>query len=420
MATALAVSGPAQSSAPTDPETLALARKIEALERALAEVKAELAQRPNATSIPSASPVPAQAALPPATISDPMLAGMPADSDAHTLGPLQFHGYSNFSYGRSPFDKLPPGNLSNSTNSFSMGDFDLFATARIGSHFSMLSELLITTDFSNEFAAEIDRLMITYSANDYFKISAGKYNTAIGFYSNEFNRALYFQTATDRPILFADEDNGGILPVHSIGVTATGKIPSGELGLHWVAEIANGRSSASTQAILSGAVPIQNFVDESNGKAVNFAIYARPSWWRGFQTGVSVLADRMYPESFAPLKQRIYSAYAALMRPHLELMAEGVYLRHEFVTDHHQFNTFSSYAQASYLIGRVRPFFRYEYQNVPRTDPIFGILGRKNGPSAGMHFDFSDFVAFKLQYGRLGVNSGPTANDVQAQLAFAF
>jgi len=428
MAVGLAVCGVAQPPTPPDPQTLALARKIEALERELAEIKAELAERPGASPIaPAASALPAQpeAAPPaiaePAALDQPALA-VPAQGDSTTLGPLKFRGYTDFSYGRPIFSAMPTGNLVNSTNGFSLGDFDLFTTARIGSHFRMLSELLITSDFSNEFSAEMDRLLLTYSANDYFRISAGKYNTAIGFYSNQFNRARYFQTATGRPILFTDEDDGGILPVHSIGLTANGKIPSGALGLHWVAELANGRASVSTAALAANSQvePIQNFVDENNRKAVNFAIYARPSWWPGFQTGASLYIDREHPQSFALLDQRIYSAYAALITSHLELLAEGVYLRHEFITDQHQFNTVSTYAQASYAMGRVRPYLRYDYQNVPITDPIFGSLGRKDGPSVGVRFDWSEFVALKLQYGRLGVNLGPTANDVQAQIVYAF
>jgi hypothetical protein len=416
MATALAIPGWAQSATP-DPETVALSRKIEALERALADVKADLARRPGAASLaPAASPIPAPAAIP-----EPVVSALPVEADSHTLGPIQFRGYSDFTYGRPVFSTLPEGNLTTTTNGFSLGDFDLFTTAKIGNHLSMLGELLITSDFSNEFSAEMDRLMLTYSPSDYFQISGGKFNTAIGFYSNEFHRARYFQTATGRPILFTDEDDGGILPLHSIGLTATGKIPSGELGLHWVAEISNGRASATTAAVAANAAkPTQNFVDENNGKAVNFSLYARPSWWSGFQAGVSMYVDREHPVSLAPLNQKIYSGYITLVKPHLELLAEGVYLRHEFTTSHLQFNTVSTYAQASYLFGRVRPYVRYEYQRVPLADPIFGILGRKDGPSLGLRYDWSDFVALKLQYGRLGVNSGATANDVQAQIALAF
>jgi len=43
-----------------------------------------------------------------------------------------------------------------------------------------------------------------------------------------------------------------------------------------------------------------------------------------------------------------------------------------------------------------------------------------NGPSVGTRYEINDFTAFKLQYGLLGVRSGPSTSAVQAQLAFAF
>ncbi len=343
-----------------------------------------------------------------------LVADAPA-GDEHTLGPLEFRGYSDFTFGRPMFSTLPAGGLAGSSQSFSLGDFDLFVNARLNDHLTVLGELLVTSDFSNEFSAEMDRLMLTYSANKYFKISAGKYHTAIGYYTNEFYRARFFQTATGAPILFTDEDDGGILPVHSIGLTATGEVPSGPLGLHWVAEIANGMAANSVSS-----EPIQNFVDENNGKAFNFALYARPEGVRGLDVGGSFYRDRQYPAGFGPIEQSIYSAHAAMVRPHMELIAEGVLLQHDLLSSNHVFNTVSVYGQASYKIGPIRPYFRYEYQNIPASDPIFAALGRENGPSVGARYDFSDFAAFKLQYGLLGVRSGPSTSAIQAQIVFAF
>jgi hypothetical protein len=125
----------------------------------------------------------------------------------------------------------------------------------------------------------MDRLMLTYKKNDFFKISFGKYSTALGFYTNEFHRAQYFQTGIGRPIMYSDEDNGGLLPVHSIGVTATGSIP-GSLGLHWVGELSNGLSAKNPE------IPVQVFQDENNRKAFNFALYVRPERWNGFQASL--------------------------------------------------------------------------------------------------------------------------------------
>ncbi len=274
----------AQSSV-SDDRTTELVKKIQQLEADLAAIKAELAKSttPAAIAMPRAPVAPAPAPTAPADAA--ALAALAPDAsqgDEHTLGPLEFRGYSDFSFGRPIFSALPAGGLAGSTTSFSLGDFDLFVNARIGSHLSVLGELLITSDFSNEFSAEMDRLMLTYSANKYFKISAGKYHTAIGYYTNEFYRARYFQTTTGAPILFTDEDDGGILPVHSIGLTATGAVPSGPVGLHWVAEVSNGMA-----AMIGDSEPIQNFVDENNGKAYNLALYAKPEGAQGLNIGGS-------------------------------------------------------------------------------------------------------------------------------------
>jgi hypothetical protein len=405
--------GAAQTPAPDD-RNAELLKKVEDLEKSLSAVKAELAQRGLMAAAP-VSPAATPAPAPESGSTAAQLASGISQNDSHTLGPLQFRGYSDFGIGRPLFEKLPPGGLTGTTQSFTLGDFDLFVTARLNDHLTMLGEALITSDFTNEFAAEMDRLMMTYSVNKYLSVSAGKYNTAIGFYTNEFHRARYFQTTTSRPFLFADEDNGGILPVHSIGLSATGAVPSGTVGLHWVAEIANGRGSRD-----AGTVPLQNFVDENNGKAFNVALYARPQWAQGLNVGVSFYRDRLHPAGLASIEQRIYSSHAAFIRPHVELIGEGVLLQHNPYGTSHNFNTVSGYGQASYLIHQIRPYFRYEYQNIPASDPIFGAIGRLNGPSAGIRYDFSDFASFKVQYGRLATRSGPSTNAVQAQIAYAF
>jgi hypothetical protein len=401
----------------SDDATAALLKRVTELEKSLAEVKSQLSAQPTAVPTPLA-PAPPIAASPTPVGPTPSPAAIDTDQapkeDNHTLGPLQFRGFSDFGFGRPLFEKMPETGLPGSPESFTVGDFDLFVNANMGDRLKVLGEVLVTSDFTNSFGAEIDRLMLSYKVNDRLTVSLGKFNTAIGYYTNEFHRARYFQTATSRPILFADEDNGGILPLHSIGMSATGPIPSGHLGLHWVAEIANGRS------LQNNGVPVQNFVDENNGKATNFALYARPDWIHGFQTGVSFYRDTIHPAGIASLDQHIYSAHVALVRPHLELIGESVLLQHISTISSARFNSTSSYAQASYKMGLVRPYFRYEYQNMAVGDPVFGLLGRENGPSAGFRFDVSDFSCLKIQYGRLALRSGNSANDVQAQVAIVF
>ena len=109
---------------------------------------------------------------------------------------------------------------------------------------------------------------------------AGRYHTAIGYYNTAYHHSTWLQTATGRPFLFKFEDDSGILPIHNVGVSVTGIIPSGRLGLHYIAEVGNGRASSSPNA-----EPVQNTVDENNGKSFNLRILFRPTGVRGLQAG---------------------------------------------------------------------------------------------------------------------------------------
>jgi hypothetical protein len=413
--------------AETAAESAALIRRVAELELALSEIKAELARRPAGVQDTAAAPattatLSASTAQPAAQPNDAVSSNRDpepdnrADNEVQKLGPLEFRGYGAMSFGRPVFSNLPPTGLAGSPQSFSIGDFDLFVNAQLNDHVRIISELLITSDYTNLFSVELDRMMLDYRVNRHLSLSAGKFNTAIGFYSNEFHRAPFFQTATDRPVMFADEDANGILPVHSIGVSATGEVPSGALGLHWVAEVSNGRATDSGSLRAT-----QNFVDANGGKAINGALYIKPAWLEGFQSGVGLYRDRLTLPGLGQIEERIYSAHAALIRSHLELMAEAAMLWNQSEFSHRITRPVTSYGQASYLFGSVRPYLRFDYQNVAASDPLFGSLGRKSGPSAGIRYDFADFVALKFQYGYLTDTARRVStNDLQAQLAFAF
>jgi hypothetical protein len=377
-----------------------------------------VAPPPRAPSVPVAESV---AAVGPEAVSTDTA----SDPGMHTLGPVQFSGFTDFSYGRAVFENLPPGGLSGSSSGFGIGDVDLFTNTRIAENWSLLAELLFTSDFTNQISADIDRLMLTYRPTDFFNISIGKFNTAIGYYPNAFHRADYFQIATGRPIMYSDEDAGGILPVHSIGVTTTGKIPAGTLGLHWVAEISNGTGSNALSTF-----PIQNFADENSGKAVNFALYAKPEWLPGLQFGGSVYRDTLHPQGYSAVNQINTAAHIVYVGTKFHWLNEAAVVRHSLAGTDQVFRSLTSYSEISRKFGKNTPYVRFDYQNVPKSDPIFGALscqvgeqcngGRRSGPSLGVNRRLSEYVIIKVQYGRLGQRAVMPVNDFQVQLAIAF
>ena len=48
------------------------------------------------------------------------------------------------------------------------------------------------------------------------------------------------------------EDAGGVLPVHEVGVTTTGYVPSGKWNLHWTAEVGNGSATFGSDSFGDG------------------------------------------------------------------------------------------------------------------------------------------------------------------------
>jgi len=301
------------------------------------------------------------------------------------------------------------------TTSFTLGQLDLFVTSDISEKFKFLSEIVFEAGRDNAFGVDLERYLLQYSPNDYFNVSVGRYHTAIGYYNTAYHHSTWLQTATGRPFLFQFEDGGGILPVHNVGISATGLIPSGRLGLHYVAELGNGRASSSPKA-----EPVQNAVDENNGKSFNLALFVRPTAIQGLQAGFSVYHDGLKPTDLPEISETIFAAHAVIVHPNFEWLNEALLIHHAPDGTSRAFDTPGFYTQFSKRFGAYRPYFRYQYVNASDAEPVFPEVGLRHGPSVGLRFDPSESVALKLQYDYTALRHQPATNGLGFQLGFTF
>jgi hypothetical protein len=102
-----------------------------------------------------------------------------------------------------------------------------------------------------------------------------------------------------------------------------------------------------------------------------------------------------------------------------EFMNEAVFLRNTITGTGQVFNSKLMYTQLSRKVGPLRPYVRAQYVRSPIGDPVNAFIGKYAGPSIGLRYDISAFVAIKTQYNRL-YTTGATANGVDFQAAFAF
>ena len=382
--------------------------RIRELEEKLAALSAKQETPDPGSTGPSALPPEAAAPAP--------------DEHEHSLqlpggGPaLKIRGFADFNLGlgsvANPLIFPLPAPVH---NTFQIGELDLFLSSKLSSRVSFLSELIFGSDATNQWGIDVERMQITYKVNPYFQVSGGRYHTSIGYYNTAFHHGTWFQTATGRPFMYYFEDSGGILPTHGVGVTASGLVPgAGRVGLHWVAEVSNGRASDPS------AAQVQNFLSDRNHKAFNIAAFIKPQAVPGLQVGGSFYRDRLTPPGIPDVDQNIGSLYAVYINGVWEYLGEAVLLSNHPDGSARTFHSPLTYVQLARKFGPWRPYARFQYVNVPASDPVNIFKGRYEGPSLGVRMDFTEYAALKVQYNRVYERVVPAENGVDMQVAFTF
>jgi hypothetical protein len=393
---------------------------------------------------PAAAAPEAASAAPAATQEAVVAAPAPAPvaEESHDLamaiphGPvLHMRGFFDFNYGVGsianplvfPISVNGCGTCGNPItpphNAFQAGEFDLFITSKLSDNLSFLAEVVLGPDDTNVFGPDIERYELTYKANRYFSVKAGRFHTSLGYYNTAYHHGNWFSTAEGRPIMYLFEDSGGILPMHMVGVNLTGEVPHTEsLGLHWVAELGNGNSSNPGPEANS----VQNFYSDRNYKATNFAVYLRPQFLSGLQMGGSWYHDGLNPsQALTPLplpeiRQNIESAYAVYFSSDWEFMTEGVMLSNHLMGTPEPYRSPMAYTQIARKFGMYKPYVRYQYVRDNVNDPINLLRGTYYGPSIGMRVDLFDYAALKAQFNHLYQSGQFAGNGFDTQLAFTF
>ncbi len=296
-------------------------------------------------------------------------------------------------------------------STFGLGLMDLFITSKISEHFSYLTEMGFEADqASNGIAVDLERAQISFMASDKFSMNIGRSHAMLGYYNTAFHHGTWFQTTMERPRMFQFEDSGGPLPIHNIGIEVMGKIPGDKLGLHWFAEVGNGKQTYSLQATITPAIVLA----DHSGKSTNVGFTLRPSAISGLQAGfnwyqaslvpvVSLLPGYgtpafPFPNARSYYRQNIFMAHAVYITPSFEFMVEDAEIRDVGRGTTQALYTSGGYAQVSKAFGAYRPYARYQWMNPNFHDPNNAWVGRWVGPDVGVRWDMNPFIALKTEF----------------------
>lgn len=310
------------------------------------------------------------------------------------------------------------------TNSFESPRFEIFSTATEG-RLSFLAETMFEVGDGNTFGVDLERVEVAYLFADWFRLHAGRFHTAIGYYNDAYHHGRYFQTTVDRPEMVRFEDEGGLTPAHSVGLHADGRLPLRRAGsLRYDVEIANGRGNTPDE--------VTNLVDHNNAKAYNLRLRFEPSFPDGLIVGVNAYFDQISATAPDPILmpgvtrvgERIYGAHVVYLENNIHLIAEGLRVEHR--SDGMTGNTHAGFVEAGYTFASLTPYVRYEKVSFPSVlDPFYaqnklGMRGSFWSILGGVRYLASENIALKVEGGRIKPATGSATTTVSFQCAFAF
>ncbi|RMD86317.1 MAG: hypothetical protein D6808_03660 [Candidatus Dadabacteria bacterium] len=328
---------------------------------------------------------------------------------------LDLHGFGHVQYDVEQVNLDGPGGKDTSNN-FANGGVDLFITSQLSDRFSFLNETVFEFTDEGESTLDVERLLLKFSQSEQFNLAAGRGHTALGYWNQRFHHGTWLQTTTDRPIIYLFEDDGGILPVHFVGLEASGALADGQLA--YTANVANGRGKITDE--------VQLTTDANNSKMVSLMLTYQPEAVEDFGVGANIVWDRIPSDPATPgrasqIDELIYGFHIYYTGYPWELIGEIQFVNHDDDAAG-TFDHYGAYAQIAYSIDSWKPYYRYDRLSIESGDPFFtGLPGVEDSDqhTVGIRWDLEAYVALKFEYRFLDTDSEEShAGTVQASFAF--
>lgn len=412
----------------TDPATRELIQKllsrIDSLEKRVAELEKESPSPHAAAPVLPAPETPARPATESAHMSHDQAA--PLEASLPSYPSLKISGFGDLNFAATNLHGASGGfvplTLLTPHSGFEEGQFVLHFSSALSSKVSVFSEVSLTartdagtgTPPATGFNVELERIIIRYDLNDYFKLSFGRYHTPINYWNTAFHHGSWLQTTISRPEMI--QFGGGFLPVHFVGALAEGALPAGGLNLNYDLGVGNGRGSVINRD--------GDFGDINNNRAWLANAFVKPNFPYGLQIGGSVYRDELNPLGGPVAREWIQSGHIAWEHETPEFIAEFANVSHQPIYGGVASNSQAGYVQTAYRLPMFnklwKPYYRFEYMHIPQSDAIFRGLPTFSASTVGVRYDISSFAAIKAEYRRYLRRDLPSIYGLFLQTSFTF
>lgn len=332
---------------------------------------------------------------------------------------FEIKGFADVTFTKSTLKGDP-----NENGSFTLGPIDLYVSELLTDRIELLSEMAL-----EDGGVDVERLQIGYIFSDALKVRAGRFHNALGYWNQTYHHGALMQTTIERPFFLKFEDEGGLLPVHTVGLWAAGRhrIAPGVIGYDLM--VGNGSRIDLDPLTLTGDLDPNTASDDNKNKVFAFRLQASPA---RLPLTVMVFGNIGKVNGYAAsapvleVDQLILGAALAYdnERNGFEFLSEIYRIKDKDKLTGLGSNTNTFYyIQTGYtFMERLTPYFRYEQALIEETDPYMAALAAVDTRRAiaGIRFDMAMVSALKIE-GRSVHRAGEeNHSEYAAQWAFSF
>ena len=292
------------------------------------------------------------------------------------------------------------------------GSLDFYLTPRLSENVKSVIELVFEHDINGNLEADLERLQIGYTWNDKASVWLGRFHSPLGYWNTEYHHGSELQTSVLRPQMIAFEDQGGVVPAHTVGLWGTGAVRVG--------------AGKATYDLIVGNSPAikDGELDPNNVGSKNFA------WSSGFNfgyvfggaaEGLKVGVDGYHAEvstTSTPTittRMNILGVYAATEGDLWELNAEYYrWYNQDISGGTGNYQSWGGFAQLGRHIGDWTPYARVEQGIFNQQDNYFALLdgGRSYSLQAvGLRYELTSNSALKFEADHVRTRTTPPTSS---------
>ncbi len=305
---------------------------------------------------------------------------------------LPLHGFADVGIGtRNPINPDLKGAY--------VGNLDFYLAPHLGDHTRALFEMNTEVGSDGSVDVDLERAQIGYQFNDQATLWVGRYHTPYGYVNTALHHGSWVNNSLRRPKFLEFEDDGGIMPAHTVGLWLTGSTHVGNGKVLY--DVYGGNS----QEILGGVLDMRNAGNSTGhmggGARVGYQFSSGAA--QGLMLGVHAFTAHIGDDAVPANATRVlaYGGYAVLDTDQWENIAE-IYLfdNRDLNGGSGKHRSKAGFLQLAYHANWGVPYLRYERTVLEQSDPYFAAQeggGSYHRIALGTRFDVDLKSAIKLE-----------------------